>query len=204
MTPPEESPHHFIHTLEGVPKNWYVDQKLRRSTTEWTKLQHNFIVTFSFEHENPSINSSLKQIRGVIFIDEPKVELMREYHQQNRQTIKELLSCYHVEEEAPEEDDPCNINITEFEGEREVEGPSLESEVFTAPIKVKKVNIGTTNKPKMASIGDYWDEEIVERITELLRKYSDLFPTTFTEMKGIVGELGEMKIPLKPEARSVK
>jgi hypothetical protein len=37
----------------------------------------------------------------------------------------------------------------------------------------------------MESIGDYWDEQTLERITELLRKYSDLFPTTFTEMKGI-------------------
>ena len=26
----------------------------------------------------------------------------------------------------------------------------------------------------------------------------------FTEMKGIVGDLGEMKIPLKPDARPVK
>jgi hypothetical protein len=32
-----------------------------------------------------------------------------------------------VEEEAPDEDDPHNIQITEIEGEREVEGPSLES-----------------------------------------------------------------------------
>jgi hypothetical protein len=45
-------------------------------TTEWTTLQHNFVVTFSFEHENPKIDSKLKQIKGVIFIDEPGVELM--------------------------------------------------------------------------------------------------------------------------------
>jgi hypothetical protein len=51
------------------------------------------------------------------------------------------------------EDDPHNIHITEIEGEREVEGPSLESELFFAQIKVKKVNIGTTDNPKMESIG---------------------------------------------------
>jgi hypothetical protein len=34
-----------------------------------------------------------------------------------------------------------------------VEGPSLELEVFVAPIKVKKFNIGTNDNPKMASIG---------------------------------------------------
>jgi hypothetical protein len=69
---------------------------------------------------------------------------------------------------------------------------------------VKKVNIGTNDNPKMASIGYYWDEQIIERIIELLCEYSDLFPKNFTEMKGIEGELGEMKIPLKPEARSVR
>jgi hypothetical protein len=114
------------------------------------------------------------------------------------------LSCYHVQEEAPYEDDPRDIQIEEVEGEREVEGPPIQSEVIAVPIKVKKVNIGTVEHPKMASIGDYWDEQIVEIITELLREYNDLFPTTFTEMKGIVRELGEMKIPLRPEARSIR
>ena len=85
-----------------------------------------------------------------------------------------------------------------------MEGPPLESEVIVALIKVNKVNIGTVENPKMASNGDYWDEKIVQRITELLREDSDMFPTTFTKMKGIVGELGEMKIPLKSEAISIK
>jgi hypothetical protein len=85
-----------------------------------------------------------------------------------------------------------------------VEGPSLALKVFSMPIKVKKVNIETNDNPKMASIGDYWDEQIVERIIELLHEYNDLFLTTFKEMKSIEGELGEMKIPLKPEARSVR
>jgi hypothetical protein len=66
------------------------------------------------------------------------------------------------------------------EGEREVEGPPIESEFIVAPIKIKKFNIRTVENPKMANIGDYWDEKIVESITELLREYNDLFPTTFT------------------------
>jgi hypothetical protein len=88
----------------------------------------------------------------MIVINETKVELMKEYQQHHRQTVKELLSCYHVEEEAQDEDDLGNIQITEIEGERGVEVPYLESEVFVAPIKVKNVNIGTTEKPKMESI----------------------------------------------------
>ena len=38
----------------------------------------------------------------------------------------------------------------------------------------------------------------------MLHDYQDLFPTKFTEMKGIVGDLGVMRIPLKEDARPVK
>jgi hypothetical protein len=90
-------------------------------------LQQNFTVTFSFEHENPNIYVVFKHIRGVIFIKEQEVELIKEEQQWNKQTVKELFSCYHVLEEAPDEDDPHDIHIEEEEGEREVEGPPIES-----------------------------------------------------------------------------
>jgi hypothetical protein len=131
MTPPEEWPHHFIHTLEGIPANWYTDQELRKGTATWTTLQQNFTITFSFEHENPNIDAALKQIRGVIFIKEPDIEVITEEKQWNKQTVKELLSCYHVQEEAPDEDDLCDIQIEEAEGERDVEGPPIESKVIS-------------------------------------------------------------------------
>jgi hypothetical protein len=72
--------------------------------------------------------------------------------------VKQLLHCYHVvEEEDPRHDNPCNIQIPEVEGEREVECPKLYSEDYAAPLNIKKVNIGTIENPKFASIGDYWD-----------------------------------------------
>ena len=39
---------------------------------------------------------------------------------------------------------------------------------------------------------------------DLLHEFQDLFPTNFSEMKGIVGDMGEMKIPVKPDAKPVK
>ena len=66
------------------------------------------------------------------------------------------------------------------------------------------MNVGSLENMKFENIGDYWYEETAEKITDLLHKFQDLFPTKFTEMKGIVGDLGEMKIPLKPDANSVK
>jgi hypothetical protein len=167
-------------------------------------LQQNFTVTFSFEHENPNIDATLKRIRGVIFIKELELELVIEEQQRNRQTVKELLSCYHVHEDAPEEDNPHDTQIEEVEGKREVEGPPIESKVIVVLIKVKKVNIGISENPKMANIGDYWDEQTVESITELLCEYIDLFPTKFIDMKGKVGEIGEMKIPLRAEVRPIR
>jgi hypothetical protein len=66
------------------------------------------------------------------------------------------------------------------------------------------MNIGMEDKPKFGNIGDYWNEETVENIVDFLHEYHDLFLNTFSEMKGIAGELGEMKIPLKPDAKPVK
>jgi hypothetical protein len=56
MKPPEEWPHHFVHTLEWILANWYIDQELCIGTTNWIVLQQKFIVTFSFEHENPNMD----------------------------------------------------------------------------------------------------------------------------------------------------
>jgi hypothetical protein len=45
---------------------------------------------------------------------------------------------------------------------------------------------------------------MVDKVAELLREYQDLFPTKFTDLKGIIGDLGVMKITLKPDAKPVK
>jgi hypothetical protein len=66
------------------------------------------------------------------------------------------------------------------------------------------VNIGTEQEPKLVNVGDYWDDATIDKITKLLHEYQDLFPTKFTDMKGIKGPMGEMNIPLKPDARPVQ
>jgi hypothetical protein len=76
--------------------------------------------------------------------------------------------------------------------------------VYAKPLRMHKVNIGTKDKPRFMNIGDYWNGETVEKIMDLLREYQDLFQTNFSEMKGIFGELGEMKISLKPDSKPMK
>jgi len=41
-------------------------------------------------------------------------------------------------------------------------------------------------------------------IQSLLREYEELFPKTFSELKGIKGTMGEMKIDLKHNSKPVK
>ena len=65
------------------------------------------------------------------------------------------------------------------------------------------MNIGTDAEPKHTTLGDYWDNATVEKFIELLREYQDLFPTKITELKGILSDLGMMKINLKLEAKPV-
>jgi hypothetical protein len=67
-----------------------------------------------------------------------------------------------------------------------------------------KVNIGTKDNPKFTNFGDYWNKKIVEKIVDLLHEYQDIFPTTFSEMKGIVWDIGKMRIPLKLDSKPVK
>ena len=38
----------------------------------------------------------------------------------------------------------------------------------------------------------------------MLHEYQDLFPTNFSKMKGILGDLGEMKIPLRLDVKPSK
>ena len=53
-------------------------------------------------------------------------------------------------------------------------------------------------------IGDYWDDMIVDKVVELLCGYQNLFPRKFSDLKGIIGDLGVMKITLKLDVRPVK
>jgi hypothetical protein len=70
LVPPEEWPHHFIHTLEGIPRNWYTELEQHGETANWEEMQLNFVVTFSFEHESQEIHIEMKVVRYGIF-EEP-------------------------------------------------------------------------------------------------------------------------------------
>ena len=158
-----------------------------------------FLLTFAFESKYPKVDQALQVIKSKIFEDcTISVSAQPEWAIH----LKEALECYNFASEPEEDEDPHDTNILESEGTHDVEGPQLEIPAITEPIKIKKINIGIDTEPKFASIGDYWNDETVGQIADLLHDYQDLFPTKFIEMKGIIG--GVMRIPLKEDARPVK
>jgi len=60
----------FIHTLDTLPKNWYLELEVRRGTKYWDDITHNLKVTISFEAESPLVDATLQVIRSNIFMEE--------------------------------------------------------------------------------------------------------------------------------------
>ena len=156
------------------------------------------MLTFSINEVCPALDVAIRLIHTKVFDDKEIAEYQPDWKEQEANAVE----CYNLA--IDEDDDPRNINILESEGHYEVHGPAVEAPEVTHPLKTQIVNIGSEEKPKYAIIGDYWDEEMVSKVTQILHEYQDLFLTKFSEMKGILGDIGVIKIPLKPDAKPVK
>ena len=118
--------------------------------------------------------------------------------------IRPMMECYNMFGGPADNDGLQNINIPETKESRDVASPDILTDPMNQLLNIRKVNIGIEENPKFASIGDYWDEETMEKTTDLLHEFQDLFPTKFYEMKWILGDLGQMKIPLKSDVKLVR
>ena len=56
------------------------------------------------------------------------------------------MECYNITGE-PDDDDPRDINIPNYEGTRAMEGLGISSDKFLNPLKINKVNIGYPENP---------------------------------------------------------
>ena len=59
--------HTFIHTLEGIPMNWYFETELRHGIENWDDLVKGFLMNFSFEDDYRYIDEALQVVRVNIF-----------------------------------------------------------------------------------------------------------------------------------------
>lgn len=181
--------------------NRYLETELEHGTAEWDVLKESFLLNFSFEDGFECIDEALRMIKVVIFKmpEELVVWVQPDWSTQ----LRHALEYYNVTTKEGEED-PINTNILKSEGQCKVEGPKAEIPHISEPLKTKQVNIGSEAQLKFAKIGYYWDEDTIDKVTELLREYQELFPTKFSDLKGIVGYLGVMKITLKLDVKQVK
>lgn len=193
--------HILFHSLHIIPMNWYLEIELHHGTMEWYILRDGFMNTLSFEDKFKNIDEALQEVKAPISIilQDPLELIQSDWSTQ----LLHALKCYNLTTKE-EDGDPRNINIPKAKGHHKVEGPQIENLDITTPLKTKQVNIGTEVEPKFANIGDYWDDAIVDRITDFLCEYQDLFPTKNLDLKGIIGNLGVMKITLKLDVKPVK
>ena len=124
-----------------------------------------FELTFNFESDYPKVDDVLERIKERIFDSDPL--LVISYPDWSTQ-LEIALECYNLATD--EDDEPCNINIPESKGTREIQGPELEIPEITEKVKSKQINIETEADPKFSYIGDYWDEETVGNIVDLCEK----------------------------------
>ena len=57
---------------------------------------------------------------------------------------------------------------------------------------------------KQQKIGDYWSQAQRTQITNLLKEFQDVFARDYKDLKGLVHQMGEMKIDIKPDVRPIK
>ena len=63
-------------------------------------------------------------------------------------------------------------------------------EWLDAKVKTKEVDISNDDRPKIANIGDYWNDQQTTEIVNLLREFQDVFARDYKDLKGLVQELG--------------
>ena len=73
-----------------------------------------------------------------------------------------------------------------------------------ANVKTIEIDISNDKRPKMARIDNCWSEEQTTKIVNLLKEFQDVFARDYKDLKGLVKEMGEIKIDIKPEARPIK
>lgn len=160
----------------------------------------------------------MKKIKKMFFSNEfqPKYPLTLCYEHQHfleyisyPSPLRIPMPCRKVEKDHEDHEDLEELRLLSFKEsteKREVKDTiSVDTRSYYAqPLNLRKVNIGSEEHPRMESIGDYQDGKTITKIQAMLQEYEYLFPKKFSELKGIKGDLGEMKIVLKPNFKLVK
>jgi hypothetical protein len=56
-----------------MPINWYLQVKLHLTTSDWHSMTQNFIATFLFQSEYPTVDQDLQVVRQKVFEEAPNL-----------------------------------------------------------------------------------------------------------------------------------
>lgn len=100
--------HMFVHTLNTIPKNWYIQLEMRRETVSWEALTSNFVHTFSAYEDDLMVETALQLEKEKIFegIEESEGNLP-----EWTQFIEKAMECYKLEEAKLEDMELCEVHI---------------------------------------------------------------------------------------------
>jgi hypothetical protein len=76
-----------------------------------------------YESQYFKVDQALQVLRHKVFEESPSFPLEKEEDEWTT-PLHKLQGCYNIN--AVEDDDPRNLNITETEGQRDIEGPGVE------------------------------------------------------------------------------
>jgi hypothetical protein len=117
IIPQEQWVHKFINMLDKTPIYWYLQEELCLITADWEGTNQNFVTTFLFESQYPTLYQALHIVRQRVFEEARSAPLEKEEDEWTT-PLQKLQGCYNIN--ADEVDNPRNVNITEIEGHREI------------------------------------------------------------------------------------
>ena len=151
--------------------------ELHRTITTWEELSIFFAEMFSFQDANPEVCNALHIIRNVVLKFIP-VTYPVDPHAHC--SIQSMMTCYNLSGEPEDDDELWNVNILESEGTCDVAALDISTNSMSQPLRIRKVNIGLEENPKFDNVEDYWGEDTMAKIMDLLHEFQDLFSTRFS------------------------
>jgi hypothetical protein len=76
-------------------------------------MTQNFVTTFLFESQYPTVDKALQTVRHKVFEEAPSIPLEQEEDEWTV-PLQKLQGCYNIN--VDEDDDPRKVNITKTEG----------------------------------------------------------------------------------------
>ena len=129
-----------------MPRYWYVVAELRRTITTWEELSVFFVKMFSFQDANLEVCNALHIIHDVVLKFIPVAYSINPHA---NCSIQSMMTCYNLFEEPEDDDELWNVNILESEGSFGVIDPDILTDSMNQPLRIRKVNIGSTENLKI-------------------------------------------------------